>query len=279
MRTAVATIAVLAGCLLPAHAEVYRVEFVVHDPAPAKPVAQRFTLLVDEARAGIFQEGVAVSADPPLDTGSSVECTVHTVGAQVAIAGTLNVSKVVGFIDLGRIRQPIIDHVKLAFHKTVDPGRPSPISEDPKRPVEVTVTRVASAGETPGATAGPVYEVRLEVRQGSGNTAQPSRHYTLRIDPSHKGLFESGDQDSTSSVEVGTKIECAVTGSEGQIHLNGNISLSQIAGTFVTGIHSEPVIAQRKLSFEKAVELGAPVTMASTADLQVEATVGLLRTP
>ena len=141
------------------------------------------------------------------------------------------------------------------------------------------MARVASAEGSTSAAAGPIYEVRLEVRQDSGTTAQPPRHYTLRIDPLHKGVFEVGNRDPASSVEVGAKIECALTGSEEQIRLKGSISLGQIVETRSMGSRSEPIVAQRKLAFEKTVELGAPVMIGSNGDLQVEAIVSLLQVP
>ena len=115
-------------------------------------------------------------------------------------------------------------------------------------------------------SGGPaVYKVEFNVRDGSDGAAKSSQHYSLLIDESRKGLLQAGNRVpiATSSpqhtyIDVGVNIECMVHESNGKAALQGGIELSSIVPH--EGI-AEPVIRQRKISFNTTVEMGTPTVI------------------
>ena len=141
--------AAFLGCLplLPAQQKpVYQVQFEVRDSgAPADQGPQRFTMRIDESRKGVFQAGQKVPGQDNLDVGAKIECAVHAAENGVAIEGSLEVSRVAGFVTVGGISEPIVQQKKVAFHKTVPLGTATAISEDPKYQVQATVALLQAA--------------------------------------------------------------------------------------------------------------------------------------
>ncbi|MDQ6665709.1 MAG: hypothetical protein M3Z23_15120 [Acidobacteriota bacterium] len=118
----------------------------------------------------------------------------------------------------------------------------------------------AQQDKEPGSA---VYRVEFNVRDGSEGTAKSSRHYTMLIDQSRKGFLQAGNRIITGSpqstyVDVGVSIECMVSESNSKIALQGSIEVSSIVPR--EGI-PEPVVRQRKMSFNTAVEPGVPTVI------------------
>ena len=115
-------------------------------------------------------------------------------------------------------------------------------------------------------SSGPaVYKVEFDVRDNSDGAAKSSQHYSLLIDESRKGLLQAGNRFpvATSSpqhtyIDVGVNIDCMVHESNGKAALQGGIELSSIVPH--EGI-AEPVIRQRKISFNTTLEMGTPTVI------------------
>jgi hypothetical protein len=120
-----------------------------------------------------------------------------------------------------------------------------------------------------------VYRLELEIRDARGTTEKPVQRFTMVIDNVRKGVFHAENRVAAgeNTVDVGTKIECAVRQSGDQVALDGVIELSEVTGTVNLGRISEPIIGQAKFTFRKTVEMGRPTVIVSEGKLQVEATV------
>ncbi|MGI8744793.1 MAG: hypothetical protein ACR2NN_19920 [Bryobacteraceae bacterium] len=115
-------------------------------------------------------------------------------------------------------------------------------------------------------SGGPaVYKVEFNLRNGSDGAVKSSQHYTMLIDESRKGLFQAGNRVPVATgspqhtyIDDGVNIECILHESNGKAALQGGIELSSIVP------HEsmpEPVIRQRKLSFNTTLELGMPTVI------------------
>ena len=128
-----------------------------------------------------------------------------------------------------------------------------------------------------------VYKVEIDLRDGDDGDAHPSRHFSMLIDESRKGVFQAARRvpvatGSPQSVDVGVNIECTVHESGGQAILQGVIELTSIAGYVNIGAISQPIIGQRKLSFNTTVEPGTPTVIADDRIVSATGPVSLTRT-
>src|SRR5205823_2000492 len=113
-------------------------------------------------------------------------------------------------------------------------------------------------------TAPARYQVELDVRSDNDGTGQ---RFTMLVEESRKGVFKSTDRvplqaGSPDHVDVGVNIECTVHESNGSVTLLADIELSRITGYVIMGAISQPIIGQRKIAFEKSLELGTPTVVA-----------------
>jgi hypothetical protein len=109
------------------------------------------------------------------------------------------------------------------------------------------------------------YTVEFDVRSANDTFGQTTRHFAMRIDDSRKGVFQAVErmpaERGSSTIDIGATIECTAQESGGQIKLRGIIELSSIDGNVTTGGITEPIIGQRKITFERAVKPGESVIL------------------
>jgi hypothetical protein len=138
--------AFLAGSL-PVHAQekkesgspaVYRVEFEIRG---ADQRAEHYVMVVDESRRGVFQ---ALKGDPAV--GVKLESSVRRVDDKVALEGSIELSEIAGSVSTGSSTEPIIGQAKMAFHTSLESGKPAAIGELAKHQVEATVTALPTSG-------------------------------------------------------------------------------------------------------------------------------------
>ncbi len=178
MRT-LGWMAVALASLLPLHAQdkkttdapaTYRLEIDIRDTTPASSQPRRhYSLVVDESRNGIFQaanrvpQAASAPEGPYYDIGTKLECMVHPAGDKVELQGTIELSEMGGTVSIGRITEPIIGQMKMAFHQSVAPGVAVQIYAAGRLQVEATVTRLDSA---------PVHLVQIPNQRVDGVAAQ-----------------------------------------------------------------------------------------------------------
>ncbi|SPE40132.1 hypothetical protein SBA3_3640009 [Candidatus Sulfopaludibacter sp. SbA3] len=118
---------------------VYKVEFEIPNGSAgeAQP-RQHFSMLVDEARKGVFQAAkrVPVAAGSPqyVDVGVNIECAVQESGGKAALHGEIELSGITGYSNISSISEPIVGQRKMAFNTTVELGTRTVIIDDPKAP-------------------------------------------------------------------------------------------------------------------------------------------------
>jgi hypothetical protein len=116
-------------------------------------------------------------------------------------------------------------------------------------------------------SSGPaVYKVEFDIRDGSDGAIPPSQHFSMLIDESRKGVFQAANRvpvatGSPQYVDVGVNIECTVQESEGKAALRGGIELTSITGQVNLSAISQPIIRQRKSTFNVTVELSSPTVI------------------
>jgi len=139
--------------------------------------------------------------------------------------------------------------------------------------------------------SGPAfYKVEFTVHDGSIFAHQGDSHYTMMVDESRPGLLQAltrvpPEAGATVSViaEVGAKIECSVHDASGMAALEGSLNISSLSGFVNLASLSEPIIAERKVSFKAVltpgvstmvIDIPSPSNPTITlADFQVHATV------
>jgi len=133
-------------------------------------------------------------------------------------------------------------------------------------------------------SSGPaVYKVEFDIRDSGDGETQPSRHFSMLIDESRKGVFQAGSRvqvavTSPQYVDVGANIECMVQESDGKIALQGVIELTSIAGYVSLAAISQPIIGQRKMAFNTTVELATPAVIINDRNRSAATPVSLDRT-
>jgi hypothetical protein len=149
MRMVVAMLAL--GALMsagPIHAQekkapaTYKVEFDVVDGKDT----WHYSMLVDESRKRVFQAAnrvpVAGGAAASVDTGAKIECMVQELGDKAVVEGTIELTRITGYVNLSAITQPVIGQRKLTFHKTVELETPADLIDGGAGPrVAAKVTR------------------------------------------------------------------------------------------------------------------------------------------
>ncbi|HEY3840974.1 MAG TPA: hypothetical protein VGL72_30600 [Bryobacteraceae bacterium] len=133
-------------------------------------------------------------------------------------------------------------------------------------PVAVLVGCAFSAYAQQPATP-PFYEVQLELQPDAGARNQPTQHFTLIVQQSRPAIFKAIDSvpvgtSAPTSIDVGASIECTVRESEGKLNLQGKLEVSRITGNANVDGVVQPIIAQRKLDFDTAVQPGKPTQVA-----------------
>lgn len=115
--------------------------------------------------------------------------------------------------------------------------------------------------------SGPVaYKVEFDIRNGSDGDVQPNQHFSMLIDESRKGVFQAANRVAVATgsphyVDVGVSIECKVYESDGKVFLRGGIEMTSITGHVNLSAISQPIIGQRKMAFNTAIELGMPTVI------------------
>jgi hypothetical protein len=132
---------VLLGCMLSANAQqlapaaVYKVQLELQpDAGASNRTIKRFTLLVQPARTSIFKaiDSIPMEAGTgsnTIDVGTSVECGIEESEGRFKLHGNLEISQITGTVNLNGVAQPIVGQRKLAFHQTVESGKPTLISK------------------------------------------------------------------------------------------------------------------------------------------------------
>jgi hypothetical protein len=110
------------------------------------------------------------------------------------------------------------------------------------------------------------YNLEFDVRSVNDTAGRTTRHFTMRIDDSRKGVFQAVDRvpvehGSSSTIDVGATIECTAQESGGQINLRGTIELSSIDGNVMMCVITQPIIGQRKIAFDRTVKPGESVIL------------------
>jgi hypothetical protein len=102
------------------------------------------------------------------------------------------------------------------------------------------------------------YKVEFTIKDGS-------LRYSMPIDELRKAVFQAGsrfaDGCGSELVETGANIELTAHASDGKVVLDGVIDLTSITGHVYLGSICEPIIGQRKIVFNTAVELGKPARL------------------
>jgi hypothetical protein len=149
----------------------------------------------------------------------------------------------------------------------------------------IAATLLISAVQLRSQSGPAVYKVEFDIRNGGEGKDQSVQHYSMLLDESRKGVFQAANRvpvpGSTETVDAGVKIECIVQASGGKAALQGDIELTAITGYVNLSAISQPIIGQRKMTFQKTVELGTPTLVidgrnapaAAPGGHQVEATV------
>jgi hypothetical protein len=112
------------------------------------------------------------------------------------------------------------------------------------------------------------YKVQLDLQPDTVAKNQPTQHFTLFVQQSRAGILKAIDSvpvetnAATTTIDVGVSIECTVQESEGKLKLQGNLDVSRITGNVNLGAIAQPIIVQRKLVFDTALQLGAPTQVA-----------------
>jgi hypothetical protein len=115
--------------------------------------------------------------------------------------------------------------------------------------------------------SGPAaYKVEFDIRSGNDGEAQSNQHFSMLIEESRKGIFQAANRvpvatGSPHYVDVGVSIECTVYESDGKVFLRGAIEMTSITGYVNLSAISQPIIGQRKMAFNTAVELGTPTVI------------------
>lgn len=141
----------------------------------------------------------------------------------------------------------------------------------PAVPIAATILALAlpaHSQDRPIPTGAPAYKVEFDIRDGLAGAPHPSLHYTMWVDESRKVAFLAGSRvpyASNQHVDVGVNIEFALHASGGNVTLDGTLSVSGITGEVCVGL-CMPIIGQRKMSFEKTVELSKPTMLAHDLD-------------
>ena len=109
-----------------------------------------------------------------------------------------------------------------------------------------------------------VYKVQLELKSSTGTASEPSMHFALLVQQSRPGIFKAVDaipvegNPALSTIDVGTSIECTIDESDGKLRLHGSLEVSKVTGSADSGGIAQPIIGQRRLTFDTLVEPGAP---------------------
>ena len=108
------------------------------------------------------------------------------------------------------------------------------------------------------------YRVELNIRDGIDGKPHPSMQYTMLIDDSRRAVFQAASRvpiegGTPGFVDVGVNIELTARASGGKVTLDGAIDLTSITGyANFGGSLTEPIIGQRKIAFNRTVELDRP---------------------
>jgi hypothetical protein len=106
------------------------------------------------------------------------------------------------------------------------------------------------------------YKVEFTIKDDTGGKPQPSLHYSMLVEESRKAVFQAGsrvaDGCSSQLVDTGADIELTAHTSDGKVAIEGAIDLTSITGHVNLSSICEPIIGQRKIVFNTAVELGKP---------------------
>jgi hypothetical protein len=133
-------------------------------------------------------------------------------------------------------------------------------------------------------SSGPaVFRVEFDIRNGIDGETQPSQHFSMLIDESRKGIFQAGNRvrvatASPQYVDVGVNIECTVHESDGKAVLRGGIELTSLKGYVNLSAISQPIIGQRKVTFNSTVELGTATVIVGDRNLLALPPVSVNRT-
>jgi hypothetical protein len=123
------------------------------------------------------------------------------------------------------------------------------------------------------AHAATVYKVEFELRDAN----QPAQRFTVPVDETGKGSLRGMKRISAGSpaqdVEVGATIQCELKESAGKAALHAEVELSRITGEAILGAISQPIIGQRKLSFDVTAGWSAPQVVDGLKGTQVQVTV------
>jgi len=120
-----------------------------------------------------------------------------------------------------------------------------------------------------------LYKVQLDLQPEPGSKDQPTRHFTLFVSPSRTAWFKAIDTlpieatDRADTISVGDSIECTVQESGDKLQLRGVLEHSKITGTVNLGTISQPVVAQKKLSFDTAIDPGKLTQIATLLSVTI----------
>jgi hypothetical protein len=114
---------------------VYKVEFDIGDRNDgATQPSEHFSMLIAESRKGTFQSvnrvPVASGSSQYVDVGANIQCTVHESDGKAALHGEIELTRIMGQVNLSGISQPIIGQRKIAFDVMLELSSPAVIIDD-----------------------------------------------------------------------------------------------------------------------------------------------------
>ena len=139
----------------PSGPAVYMVELDIRNGSDGEAHPnQHFSMLIDESRKGIFQAAnrvpVATGSPHYVDVGVNIECTVHESDGKAFLRGGIEITSIMGYVNLSAISQLIIGQRKMAFNTTVELGTPTVIIDDlnalAAHPVSLNRTEAPASG-------------------------------------------------------------------------------------------------------------------------------------
>ena len=141
----------------------------------------------------------------------------------------------------------------------------------------------AHAQERKESSGPAVFRVEFDIRNSIDGETQPSQHFSMLIDESRKGIFQAGNRvrfatASPQYVDVGVKIECTIHEADVKAVLRGGIELTSLKGYVNISAISQPIIGQRKVTFNSTVELGTAIVIVSDGNLLASPPVSVNRT-
>lgn len=133
-------------------------------------------------------------------------------------------------------------------------------------PVSLIASAILGFLPAPDTQQAPAYKVEFTIGNGTATTPQASKRYSMLVDDSRKAAFQAlgdiyTDCGSPQSIDTGAKIELTIHTSEGKVAIDGVIDFTSVTGTVNLASLCEPIIGERKIVFNNAIELGKPITI------------------